>query len=112
MGSTKALVFCVGLLLAAPAVLAQVPVSTPDGQASGAAVAREQLVIVSTTQDAEVAELLADFRARHPDIDTVHTKINSNDIYNQVVDPSSSSATPGDIIWSSAMDLQIKLVND
>src|SRR5258708_32554303 len=82
------------------------------GQTYAASGAREQLNIVSTTQDAEVAELLADFRARHPDIDTVHTKINSNDIYNQIVDPSTSSTAPGDIIWSSAMDLQIKLVND
>src|SRR3954465_1986027 len=110
MRAGKALVFCVGLLLASPAVLAQGPVSTPKGQA-GAAVAREQLIVVSTTQDADVAELLADFRARHLEIDTVHTKINSNDIYKQIVDPSTSSATPGDIIWSSAMDLQIKLVN-
>jgi iron(III) transport system substrate-binding protein len=112
MGAAKALALCVGVLLAWPAVSEQAQVGTPKGQASGAAVAREQLIIVSTTQDAEVAELLADFRARHPDIDTVHTKINSNDIYNQIVDPSTSSATPGDIIWSSAMDLQIKLVND
>src|SRR5438309_6212658 len=112
MGTTKALALCVGVLLALPAASEQAQLGAPKGQASGAAVAREQLIVVSTTQDAEVAELLADFRARHPDIDTVHTKINSNDIYNQIVDPSTSSATPGDIIWSSAMDLQIKLVND
>lgn len=112
MGAVKALVFCVGVLLAWPAMSQQAHVGPPRGQASVAAGAREQLNIVSTTQDADVADLLADFRARHPDIDTVHTKINSNDIYNQIVDPSTSSATPGDIIWSSAMDLQIKLVND
>ena len=111
MGAVKALVLCVGVLLAWPAMSQQAHVGT-RGQASVAAGAREQLNIVSTTQDADVADLLADFRARHPDIDTVHTKINSNDIYNQIVDPSTSSATPGDIIWSSAMDLQIKLVND
>ena len=112
MGAVKALVLCVGVLLAWPAMSQQAHVGPPRGQASVAAGAREQLNIVSTTQDADVADLLADFRARHPDIDTVHTKINSNDIYNQIVDPSTSSATPGDIIWSSAMDLQIKLVND
>ena len=112
MGAVKALVLCVGVLLVWPTMSQQAHVGPPRGQASVAAGAREQLTIVSTTQDADVADLLADFRARHPDIDTVHTKINSNDIYNQIVDPSTSSATPGDIIWSSAMDLQIKLVND
>jgi len=112
MGAVKALVLCVGVLLTWPAMSQQTQVAPPRGQASAATGAREQLNIVSTTQDAEVADLLADFGARHPDIDTVHTKINSNDIYNQIVDPSTSSAAPGDIIWSSAMDLQIKLVND
>ncbi|MGC1561190.1 MAG: ABC transporter substrate-binding protein, partial [Bradyrhizobium sp.] len=112
MRATKALALCVGVLLAWPAMSEQAQVAPPGRQVSGTAVAREQLIIVSTTQDTDVADLLADFRARHPDIDTVHIKINSNDIYNQIVDPSTSSAAPGDIIWSSAMDLQIKLVND
>src|SRR3954451_23656856 len=112
MGTAKALVLCVGVLLAWPAMSEQAQVSPPKEQASAIAGAREQLNIVSTTQDADVADLLADFRASHPDIEIVHTKINSNDIYNQVVDPSTSSAAPGDIVWSSAMDLQIKLVND
>jgi iron(III) transport system substrate-binding protein len=112
MGATKALALCVGILLAWPAMSEQAQVGTPKAQASAPAGVREQLNIVSTTQDADVADLLTDFRARHPDIDTVHTKINSNDIYNRIVDPSTSSTAPGDIIWSSAMDLQIKLVND
>ena len=111
MGAVKALVLCVGVLLAWPAMSQQAHVGS-QGAGISCRRSREQLNIVSTTQDADVADLLADFRARHPDIDTVHTKINSNDIYNQIVDPSTSSATPGDIIWSSAMDLQIKLVND
>ena len=112
MGATKALALCVSVLLAWPAMSEQAQLGPLKGQASVTAGAREQLNIVSTTQDADVADLLADFRARHPDIEIVHTKINSNDIYNQIVDPSTSSAAPGDIVWSSAMDLQIKLVND
>ena len=112
MGATKALALCVGVLLAWPATSEEAQLSPLKGQASATAGAREQLNIVSTTQDVDVAELLADFRALHPNIETVHTKINSNDIYSQIVDPSTSSAAPGDIVWSSAMDLQIKLVND
>jgi iron(III) transport system substrate-binding protein len=112
MAATKALALCVGVLLACPAMSVQAQLGPLKGQASATAGAREQLNIVSTTQDADVADLLADFRASHPDIEIVHTKINSNDIYNQIVDPSTSSAAPGDIVWSSAMDLQIKLVND
>ena len=80
MGAIKALALCVGVLLAWPAVSGQAQVDAAKRQTSGAAITREQLIILSTTQDAEVADLLADFQARHPDIDTVHTKINSNDV--------------------------------
>src|SRR5712671_1525414 len=102
MRAAKALVLCVGVLLAWPTMSQQTmsqqaQVVTPPkvaplkGQAPTAVAAREQLTIVSTTQDAEVADLLADFRANHPGIDIVYSKINSNDIYNQIVDPSTSS---------------------
>jgi iron(III) transport system substrate-binding protein len=112
MRAAGALILCVGILLAAPTVAQEVK-QVADQQGPTAAVeAREQLNIVSTTDASEVADLLADFRARHPGIVTVYSKENSNDIYNQIVDPSSSSAPPGDVIWSSAMDLQVKLVND
>lgn len=109
MRAANALVLCVGILLVAPAVAQQVKDVSPSRDQ---AEAKEQLNIVSTTEELEVAELLADFRARYPGIETVYSKINSNDIYNHIVDPSSSGAAPGDVVWSSAMDLQIKLVND
>ena len=60
MGAVKALVLCVGVLLAWPTMSQQAQVGPPRGQASAAAGVREQLNIVSTTQDAEVAGLLAD----------------------------------------------------
>ena len=113
MRAANALVLCVGILLAVPASAQQMQqVAPPTGLVAAAVEAKEQLNIVSTTEDVEVADLLADFRARYPGINTVYSKINSNDIYNHIVDPSSSSEPPGDIIWSSAMDLQVKLVND
>jgi iron(III) transport system substrate-binding protein len=113
MRAASALVLCIGILLAGPTMAQQVrEVASPKAQAAAAAEARAQLNIVSTTNASEVADLLTDFRARYPAIETVYSKVNSNDIYNQVVDPAASSEAPSDIIWSSAMDLQIKLVND
>jgi len=87
-------------------------VAPAKGSVAAVAEARDQLNIVSTTEVSEVADLLADFRALYPRIETVYSKINSNDIYNRIVEPASSSEAPGDVIWSSAMDLQVKLVND
>jgi iron(III) transport system substrate-binding protein len=113
MRAVSALFLCVGILLVAPTKAQQLREVAPSkGQAAAAVESKEQLNIVSTTDASEVADLLADFRARYPGIETVYSKENSNDIYDQVVDPASSGEAPGDLIWSSAMDLQIKLVND
>lgn len=113
MRAANALFLYVAILLAAPTMAQQLQqVTPPKGQLAAAVESKEQLHVVSTTDASEVADLLADFRARYPDIETVYSKANSNDIYNQIVDPASTSDAPGDVIWSSAMDLQIKLVND
>ena len=113
MRAAKAVVLCVGILFAAPTTAQQAQVVAPvKSQLTAAAEAGDELKIVSTTDASEVSDLLADFRARYPGIHTVYSKANSNDIYNRIVDPSSSSEALGDVVWSSSMDLQIKLVND
>jgi iron(III) transport system substrate-binding protein len=113
MRAANALVLCVGILFAAPAMAQQrQDTGVAKGQVTAAAVTRDELNIFSTTDTSEVSDLLADFRALHPNIETVYSKVNSNDLYNGVVESSISSGTSGDVIWSSAMDLQIKLVND
>jgi iron(III) transport system substrate-binding protein len=113
MRAANALFLCAGILLAVPTMAQQLrEIAPPKGQLVAAVESEAQLHIVSTTEVSEVADLLADFRARYPSIETVYSKVNSNDIYNQIVDPASTSDAPGDIIWSSSMDLQIKLVND
>jgi iron(III) transport system substrate-binding protein len=113
MRAANALALCIGILLAAPTLAQQSQdVAPAKGQVTAAAAARDELNIFSTTDASEVSDLLADFRARYPGIQTVYSKVNSNDIYNRIVDPPSSSEASGDVIWSSSMDLQIKLVND
>jgi iron(III) transport system substrate-binding protein len=101
------------MLFAASTRAQQPPHLDPaEGQAPAVAAARDQLRILSTTDVSEVSDLLADFRALHPDLETIYSKVNSNDLYNRIVEPSASGEMSGDVIWSSAMDLQIKLVND
>jgi iron(III) transport system substrate-binding protein len=113
MRAANALILSVGILVAAPALAQQALDAAPAKvQVTAVAAARDQLEILSTTNESEVSDLLADFRALYPGIETAYSKINSNDIYNRIVDPPTSSETSGDVIWSSAMDLQIKLVND
>ena len=70
------------------------------------------LVIRATTDEAEAAELLAGFRALHPGSALSYAKVNSSRLYDEFVTEAASEQGTVDIIWSSAMDLQMKLVND
>lgn len=82
-------------------------------QPDAAAASREgALVIRGTTDEAEVSDLLAGFHLLHPGLSVAYTKVNSSRLYDTFIDDAASGAGTADIIWSSAMDLQIKLVND
>lgn len=107
----------VGLLLLlalARSAAAEVPASYPrsyanrvaDGNAEG------HLIIYSTTDAREVAQLLQDFRALYPQIRLDYADINSTELYSRFIGEVASKEGTADLLWSSAMDLQIKLVND
>lgn len=70
------------------------------------------LVVYSTTGERDVAKLLDKFRRQYPFIQLDYREIQSGELYQRVVSESRARKPTGDIAWSSAMDLQIKLVND
>lgn len=75
---------------------------------TGEGAAKVPLIVKATTDISEVAELIAEFTNRNPDVFVQYSKIVSGDLFDRVVQPES----PVDVVWSSAMDLQIKLAND
>lgn len=79
---------------------------------AGAADGRGELLIRGTTDRAAAADLLAGFRALNPDIAVRYVKIVSTELFADVAKPSGAPDTAADVVWSSAMDLQIKLAND
>lgn len=104
----------IGLLLLAlrsvPA-LAEPPVAA--GDAVGAGVTGDSVVVVhATTDEAEVSGLIAGFRKAHPGVAVSYTKMDSARLYDSFVEEAAAGAGTVDIVWSSAMDRQIKLVND
>ena len=78
---------------------------------SGADAGKIPLVVEATTDIPEVAELIAEFMTRNPDISVRYSKVVSGDLFDHVV-KSAEKQSPVDVVWSSAMDLQIKLAND
>jgi iron(III) transport system substrate-binding protein len=77
---------------------------------AGADAARIPLVVGATTDIPEVAELIAEFMKRNPDISVQYSKIISGDLFERVVKSGEQSSI--DVVWSSARDLQVKLAND
>lgn len=97
-----------GLLLASLAmpVAAQ---SSPDLIA--AATKEGKLVLYGTTDNEQTNHLIREFQAQHPAIKVEYSNMNSTELYNRFI-AETASGNSADVTWSSAMDLQMKLVND
>jgi len=100
--------------IARPAAAQAVPAGYPAGYADLIAAARKEgaVSIYSTTDGAEVATLLSGFRAAFPGINVEYADQNSTELYNRFISEAAAGGGTADFLWSSAMDLQVKLVNE
>jgi len=101
---------------------ARVPAGYPNDYIEVIARAqREGQVMVYSSTDLEIAQPLIDaFEARYPGIRVRYQDLNTIELHNRFLAESASLGTNrparvadiADVLWSTAMDLQIKLVND
>lgn len=91
----------------------QVPPGYPAQYAAIIAAGEQegQLVIHSTTDIGIAVPLIDDFQALYPRIDVQYQDMNSNDLYNGYLGDVLASPSTADVLWSSAMDLQLQLAN-
>lgn len=68
--------------------------------------------VLSTTDRVAAQGLIDDFELRHAGHRVDYVELNSADLYERVSAALRGGRAEADIAWSSAMDLQIKLVND
>jgi iron(III) transport system substrate-binding protein len=103
----------VALALWAGQAAAQVPAGYPaDYQAVIDAAKKEGKVVVYSSTDAAAANFLVkDFEALYG-IKVEYNDLNSTELYNRFIAEAAAGQGTGDVTWSSAEDLQIKLVND
>ena len=74
---------------------------------------REGVVVVFGATDRRVVQpLIDDFEALHPGVRVDYQDMNSADLYRQFAADAARGEIRADVVWSSAMDLQVKLVND
>lgn len=69
-------------------------------------------VVVYAAADIDIVNpLVEEFERAHPDIKVVYHDLQSSDLYERFLSER-LTAPKADVVWSSAMDLQMKLVND
>ena len=71
-----------------------------------------KLVIYSATDTKAVEPLIKDFRTMYPEVQVEYNDMNSTEVYNRYISEMAAGGNSADLMWSSAMDLQTKLVSD
>jgi iron(III) transport system substrate-binding protein len=93
---------------------AQVPAGYPADYKSIVDGARKEgkVVVYSTTDAKLVTPLIKDFEAAFPGVKVEYTDLNSTEVYNRFISENAANAASADAVWSSSMDLQMKLAAD
>ncbi len=71
-----------------------------------------QVSVYANTGDFEIGPVLDAFRADHPKVRIDFLRQNSSELYERYLSERVAGKPTADLVWSSAMDLQIKLIND
>jgi iron(III) transport system substrate-binding protein len=102
------------LLVGVSTANAQVPAGYPaDYKAIVDGAKKEGKVVVYSTTDAKLVQpLIKDFEAAFPGVKVEYTDMNSTEIYNRFISENAANAASADAVWSSSMDLQMKLAAD
>lgn len=93
---------------------AQIPAGYPAEYKTVVDAAKKEgkVVVYSTTDAKLVTPLIKDFEAEFPGVKVEYADMNSTEIYNRFVSEAAAKADSADAVWSSSMDLQMKLAND
>ncbi|QRX84254.1 ABC transporter substrate-binding protein [Glaciimonas sp. PAMC28666] len=74
---------------------------------------KEGKVVIYSATDSKAAEpLIKDFSALYPGVKVEFNDMNSTEVYNRFISEAAAGGTTADVLWSSSMDLQVKLVTE
>src|SRR6266446_1018131 len=100
------------VLLCAGGATAQQNYPTDYSKIVDAARKEGKLVVYATTDAASSGALLKDFQSLYPGVQVEYSDLNSTELYNRFIAEAAAGSGTADLLWSSAMDLQVKLVAD
>ncbi len=101
-------------LAAAPAVAQDVAQGYPESYKDIVAAAKTEgkVVIYSTANSPNTKAVWADFQSMYPGVEIELTDLSTTELYNRYLAQVAAGDHSVDILWSNAMDLQMKLVQD
>ena len=105
---------CATLMLIATGALAQVPAGYPADYQKiiDGAKKEKKLVVYGATDSKATQPLVKDFSALYPGISVEYNDMNSTEVYNRFISEVAAGGTTADAVWSSAMDLQMRLASE
>ena len=113
MRGSVLLALCASLTVASPIALAAAPDDPATSAETIAAANAEGTLVIHAATDIVVAKpLLDDFAALYPRIRVEYRELHSSDLHDRFLAEVASGGVTADLLWSSAMDLQMKLAND
>lgn len=94
--------------------VAGLPAGYPSDYGALVSAARDEgkVVVYSTTDLSAIAALIRDFELLYPGVKVVYEDLNSAELHNRYLAETAAHRPSADVLWSSAMDLQVKLAND
>jgi len=92
----------------------QVPAGYPSSYSTTVAAARHEgkVVVYAATDPSSVMPLIRDFESMYAGIQVEYHELNSAELYNRFMAEVQAHHPQADVLWSPAMDLQMKLAND
>jgi iron(III) transport system substrate-binding protein len=102
----------VGLLILLALAAASARSQASDPETVAAARREGKVVVYGTTDRAAARPLIDDFGALYPGVEVDYRELGSVEAHDRFLRESAAGAASADVLWSSAMDLQVKLVND
>lgn len=101
-------------MLAIPATAQQRPAGYPRSydQLIADARAERRVNIYANADRAEMAPVIIAFQRRYPGVAVNYVDLGSTEISRRFVAETRGRKPSADLVWSSAMDLQVKLIND
>ncbi len=102
------------LIAASAPALAQRPAGYPRSYDALVTAARAEggVHVFGNADASTMAPLIAAFRRTWPGVTVRYDELESRDIYRRVVTAARTGKPTADLVWSSGMDLQAKLIND